>query len=94
MKTEISEELLDQYFELARTALDDVQDARILGDSDMVEDTVSLASSYVEDAAHFRSEDNYLLAYGALNFAHGLLDGLVRSEQVDVYNPDVFTQSS
>ncbi|MFW3145414.1 MAG: DUF357 domain-containing protein [Thermoplasmatota archaeon] len=41
-------------------------------------DVLSMAMSYFEDAKAFSNDGNYVLAYGAVNYAHGWLDAGAR----------------
>ena len=84
----ISEERVTKYYRMACDALDAVDGEK----GEDAADLRGLAASYVDDAEHWIEEENYVLAYGALNFAHGLLDGGVRTGVFDVYDPSLFTQ--
>ena len=41
-------------------------------------DFKDMAQRYFDDAKHFREKGDYVLAFGALNFAHGFLDAGAR----------------
>lgn len=86
---EVTEERLERYFELTRRAVNLVEGCER---DERGDDVFDLATRYLRDAEHFYEEDRYVLAYGALNFAHGLLDSCVRIGLFDVYDPEVFTQ--
>lgn len=88
MERRVSEERVQKYYRMAREALDAVEDES----GARADDLRGLAASYVEDASHWIDEEEFVLAYGALNFAHGLLDAGVRTGVFDVYDPDLFTQ--
>lgn len=39
---------------------------------------VELARQYCEDAKYYRSKKDYFTAFGCINYAHGLLDALLK----------------
>ena len=90
MNDTVGEERVEKYLSMAREALEEASPSS----GDKAEDLRALASSYVEDAEHWYDEGDLVLAYVALNFAHGLLDAGVRAEVFDAYNPELFTQAS
>lgn len=90
MNDTVGEERVEKYLSMARQALQETE----RGSCEEAEDLHGLAASYVEDAEHWYDEGDLVLAYGALNFAHGLLDAGVRTEVFDAYNPELFTQAS
>lgn len=89
MTETVSRERVQRYLSLAEDALEEVDGSF---DGGRGEDLHGLASSYVADARHWVDEDELVLAYGALNFAHGLLDAGVRVGVFDVHDPELFTQ--
>jgi hypothetical protein len=90
-KSTISQGRVQKYLRMANEALNKVSESY---DGEQGRDLYELAASYVEDAEHWVSEDELVLAYGALNFAHGLLDAGVRTSLFDVHDPSLFTQES
>lgn len=87
----VGEDRVEKYLRMASEALDAVSDSY---DGERGQDLYELAASYVEDAEHWVEEGEFVLAYGALNFAHGLLDAGVRTGVFDVHDPSLFTQDS
>jgi len=39
-------------------------------------DVVSLAEKYCEDTKYFLEKEDYVTAFGCINYAHGLIDAL------------------
>jgi hypothetical protein len=42
-------------------------------------DIVKLAKQYCEDAKYYLSKKDHLTAFGCINYAHGLLDAVIKS---------------
>lgn len=42
---------------------------------------VSLAQQYHADAQYYLEKEDYLTAFGCINYAHGLLDAILKKEQ-------------
>jgi uncharacterized protein len=85
---EISQELLDKYFEVASRALAKVkivtEESRTIKWEDNAKDFLDMASRYVQDAKYFVSKGDIPRAFGALNYAHGWLDAGARLGLFDV----------
>ncbi len=62
---------LAKYFIITETAL---KSAKLI--SQAGEDALALATQYVSDAHHFEQQGDLVRAFGALNYAHGILDCL------------------
>ena len=54
-------------------------------------DFFDMASRYYSDAGHFRKHNDFVLAFGALNYAHGWLDAGARIKLFDVHDSTLFT---
>lgn len=87
---------MERYLRVTREALDKVT----IAPADpshlrrVAEDFLDMARSYYEDALHFRDQGNVVLAYGAVNYAHGWLDAGARLGLFDVEGDhDLFTLS-
>jgi len=50
----------------------------------IAEDYLDMATRYYNDAKHFEKQGNYVLAFAALNYAHGWLDAGARIGLFDV----------
>lgn len=89
---EITEERLAKYFDVTGRAIKKVK--ILSGDmtidmKEKADDFFLMATSYFEDAKHFEAEGKIVLAYGALNYAHGWLDAGARLGLFDVDHDNV-----
>jgi len=88
----ISFEKLSSYFSITAEALQKVDDAGIKKDDENANDFWVMAVSYFSDAKHFALEKNdFVLAFGALNYAHAWLDAGVRIGFFNVKDSRLFT---
>ncbi len=74
MEDKITVEKLDKYFGITGSAL---KKAKAGLNKEKLEDAnifLDMASRYFEDADYFRKKEDFVLAFGALNYAHGWLD--------------------
>ena len=79
MNNLISQQKLEQYFSITREALEKATKAVDLSRKAQAEDFLDMASRYVEDAHYFLTHKNdAVLAFAALNYAHGWLDAGAR----------------
>ena len=44
-------------------------------------DTIELAKQYYEDAKYYLSKKDHLTAFGCINYAHGLLDAIIKNKK-------------
>jgi len=47
------------------------------------EAVIELAKGYYEDTKYYLEKGDYFTAFGCINYAHGLLDGIKRKEGVN-----------
>ncbi len=90
MKDTISDEKLAKYLDITKRALDKLKIAapeRSFGRR-MAEDFLNMATSYYNDALHFRSVGDYVNAFASVNYAHGWLDCGARIGLFDVGGDD------
>ena len=91
---QLTEEKLKKYFAITSRAL---KKAKICCPSEthldkIGKDFYDMASRYFKDAEHFFSKDDYVNAFGALNYAHGWLDSGARLGIFDVdHDSQLFT---
>ncbi|MFW5746372.1 MAG: DUF357 domain-containing protein [Nanoarchaeota archaeon] len=91
MNTEVTKEKLDNYFDVTGRALKKVKlqkeaDIDVAGSA---ADFFDMASRYYADAEHFASNGDWVLAFAALNYAHGWLDAGARIGLFDVDHDNV-----
>lgn len=83
---------LDKYFNVTETALKKATCSGNRTDlDDERKDFLDMIERYVKDAHHFRSKGQVVLAFAALNYAHGWLDAGARLGIFDVHDSKLFT---
>jgi hypothetical protein len=88
--SEITEERMEKYLNTTAKAIEKVKIAPPPRShlKKLAEDTLAMAMSYFMDAKAFARDGNYVLAYGAVNYAHGWLDAGARMGLFDVDEDD------
>lgn len=92
MSREITQEKIDKYFAITGEAIEMVKSHEM--DIDRIEnanDFLDMATRYYSDAKHFYEKGDWVLAYGALNYAHGWLDAGARIGLFKVKDDRLFT---
>jgi hypothetical protein len=90
----ITEEKLEKYFDVTGRALrmcENAMNKKNKTKSMQAKDFLDMASRYYSDAGHFRKNKDYVLAFAALNYAHGWLDAGARIKLFDVHDSTLFT---
>ena len=86
MNTEVTETKLDKYFDVTSRAIQKVKlvkDVKIDVEKSG-EDFFDMAKRYFSDAKHFKEKGEWVMAFAALNYAHGWLDAGARLGLFDV----------
>ncbi|MFH1275636.1 MAG: DUF357 domain-containing protein [Candidatus Woesearchaeota archaeon] len=92
MNNIITQEKLEKYFSITKEALDKVKDAFDEERLSQAEDFFDMASRYYSDAKHFYDKkEDMVLAFAALNYAHGWLDAGARIKLFKVNDSRLFT---
>jgi len=79
MESTITSEKLQQYFSITKEALSKAKQALDTSRKAQAEDFLDMASRYVDDADYFLiQKKDAVLAFAALNYAHGWLDAGAR----------------
>ncbi len=92
MNAKITSEKLERYFSISKEALDKAKNALDLSRKAQAEDFFDMASRYYRDAQYFFSTKNdAVLAFAALNYAHGWLDAGARIGLFKVNDSRLFT---
>lgn len=76
MNDTITEEKIDRYLGITKKALDKLKVAtpeRSFGKK-LADDFLKMATSYYNDAKHFREQGDFVTAFAAINYAHGWID--------------------
>ena len=91
MIDKITNEKLDKYFDVTGRAIKKVKisnpDKTHL--NKIAQDFMQMATTYYEDAKHFKENNDYINAFAALNYAHGWLDAGARIGIFDVEHDSV-----
>ena len=92
MNNTITLEKLNKYFSITKEALEMARDKFDLERKAEAEDFFDMASRYYSDAEHFfKNQEDYVLAFAALNYAHGWLDAGARIGLFLVKDSRLFT---
>ncbi len=96
MSSEISKERLEKYFQITSEALAAAQKARVTGKisldgKEKTLEVLDMVERYVSDAKFFASRGDVVLAFAALNYAHGWLDAGARLGLFSVKDSRLFT---
>lgn len=92
MESTISEEKLNKYFLITKEALDMIAEKGIDETrKSEAEEVLDMAKRYYSDAGHFREKGDWVLAFAALNYAHGWLDCGARLGLFKVHDSRLFT---
>lgn len=76
MNDRVTEEKIDRYLSITEKALKKLKVAtpeRSFGKK-LADDFLNMATSYYNDAKHFREEGDLVTAFAAVNYAHGWID--------------------
>lgn len=87
----VTQERLDKYFLITGEALEKCRDALDTERIKEAKDFLDMASRYYSDAKHFRGQGDHVLAFAALNYAHGWLDAGARIRLFKVNDSRLFT---
>jgi uncharacterized protein len=92
MNSTITLEKLNKYFSITKEALDKAKVAFDLNRESEAADFFDMASRYFEDAKFFfKTKKDLVLAFAALNYAHGWLDAGARIGLFKVSDSRLFT---
>ena len=92
MNSTITQEKMDAYFKISKEALDMARDKFDETRLAEAEDFFDMASRYHEDAKFFLNDkQDMVLAFAALNYAHGWLDAGARIGLFKVNDSRLFT---
>ncbi len=92
MNNTITKEKLEKYFSVTGSAIKMVKDKGLDEKRKTeAEDFLNMAESYYSDAQHFYKKEDWVLAFAALNYAHGWLDAGARIKLFKVKDSKLFT---
>jgi hypothetical protein len=90
MQDTITAEKIERYLSITKAALDKLRIAvpeRSFGRR-MADDFLNMATSYYNDALHFREKGDRVNAFASVNYAHGWIDCGARIGLFDVGSDD------
>ena len=91
----ITPEKLEHYFSITKEALEKAKQALDPARKTQAEDFFDMASRYYQDAHYFlEKKQDAVLAFAALNYAHGWLDAGARIGLFQVKDSRLFTVDS
>lgn len=92
MQNTITPEKLTKYFSITKEALEMAKNNLNEEEKDKAEDFLDMAQRYYDDAKYFLDEkEDMVLAFAALNYAHGWLDAGARIGLFKVSDNRLFT---
>jgi uncharacterized protein len=92
MNNIITEEKVEKYFSVTKKALDMAKNAFNPKHTELADDFFDMAQRYFQDAQFFYTEkEDLVLAFAALNYAHGWLDSGARARFFLVNDSTLFT---
>lgn len=88
----ILDEKLDQYFDVAKKALDEVRIIVPKGSHlELVAyDYLDMAKRYYSDADYYKGKGDYVTSFASLNYLHGFLDAGARLGVFKVSSNELF----
>ena len=90
MNDTITEAKIDRYLDITKRALEklNVVTPERSFSKRMADDFLNMATSYYNDAKHFRENGDFVTAFAAVNYAHGWIDCGARIGLWDVGQDD------
>lgn len=90
MNRTITKSRLEKYFSITKEALDLAEKALDQTRLKEAQDFWNMANCYYADAGHFQEKGDWVLAFAALNYAHGWLDAGARIRLFKVKDSRLF----
>jgi len=91
MQDKITQEKLEKYFKITKTALKKAEKNIIKGRETHAREIIDMVKNYLSDAEFFEKRGNFVNAFAAINYAHGWLDSGVRLDVFNVKDDKLFT---
>ena len=91
MENTITPEKLKKYFNLTKSALEEVKENIIPGKESEAKEIIEMVFNYLNDAKYFQDNEDFVNSFAALNYAHGWLDSGVRLGIFKIENDKLFT---
>src|SRR3989344_8865337 len=91
MENIITNEKLEKYFKITGEALEQVKKNIAPKKIAEAKEIIDMVENYFSDAKYFEKQGKIVLAFGALNYAHGWLDAGARLKIFTVKDSRLFT---
>ena len=91
MKKTITKQKIEKYYNLTNKALAIAKKSIAKGKQKQAKEIIKMVSCYLKDSKHFEEKQDYVNAYGCLNYAHGWLDSGARLKIFNVKDNKLFT---
>ena len=91
MNNKVTKQKLEKYYQLTSKALSIAKKAVVKSKQNQAKEIFVMVEAYLSDSQHFQKNKEYVLAYGALNYAHGWLDAGARLKIYKVSDNNLFT---
>tara|TARA_Y100000310_G_C20265601_1_gene615640 strand:+ start:52 stop:333 length:282 start_codon:yes stop_codon:yes gene_type:complete len=91
INNKITKQKLEKYYNLTSKALKIAKKAVVKSKAKHAKEIFTMVEAYLSDSQHFQKKGEYVLAYGALNYAHGWLDAGARIKIYRVNDNNLFT---
>ncbi len=90
MKT-ISKSKLNKYYNLTFTALQIARKSVVKEKEKNAKEILKMVECYLSDAKHFQEKNDFVNAFGCINYAHGWLDAGARLKVFNVKDNRLFS---
>jgi len=87
----ITKEKIEKYNKLTTKALEIAKSAIAKNKEKEAKEIILMVECYLSDANHFEKKNDYVNAFGCLNYAHGWLDSGARLKIFKVTDNKLFT---
>ena len=91
IQDKITKQKIEKYYKLTSKALKIAKKAIAKGKSKQAKEIIIMVEAYLSDSRYFQKNNDYVNAYGALNYAHGWLDCGARLKIFKVTDNKLFT---
>lgn len=90
-KNKITKAKIEKYYNLTSKALKIAEKSVPNSKEKQAKEIFVMVKCYLEDSQHFQKKEDFVNAYGALNYAHGWLDCGARLKVYKVTDNKLFT---
>ena len=90
MNNKITKQKLEKYYNLSYKALNIAKISVVKNKMKEAKEIFEMVEAYLSDSNHFKKKGDYVLGYGALNYAHGWIDAGARLKIYKVKDKNLF----